>query len=159
MKQVSSISDLPNNPSLYALYGGNDKRGYVAYVGATDKLRHRINQHLIRQNSSVTTGKSAVRLETDYIFKICWWEHESFRDRNKLEAAELVAFKVLNPRLTSGGSPKKEAEKFIEDQNFLKLIQELLNGQPTGVIFLRSLEERVDNLEKRLSKLEELLTR
>jgi hypothetical protein len=46
---------VPNAPAVYAMYGG-EGREYVAYVGLGDKLRRRVEQHLINRDSSVTTG-------------------------------------------------------------------------------------------------------
>lgn len=53
MASVSTISNLPNTPSVYALYGGRGRGRYVAYVGVANKLKNRIEQHLVRRDSSV----------------------------------------------------------------------------------------------------------
>jgi excinuclease UvrABC nuclease subunit len=57
--KVSSISKLPNVPAVYVLFGGKERRRYVAYVGIADKLKRRIEQHLVTRDSSVATGTSA----------------------------------------------------------------------------------------------------
>ena len=36
MKDVLAISDLPNTPAVYALFGGRGRAHYVAYVGITE---------------------------------------------------------------------------------------------------------------------------
>jgi excinuclease UvrABC nuclease subunit len=96
MEALTKISQLPNVPAIYAMYGGEDRR-YVAYVGIGDNLRQRITQHLVNVNSSATTATGAVRLHPDHLTAVVWWEHASFADRVGLQAAELVAFDVLEP--------------------------------------------------------------
>ena len=53
--------------------------------------------------SSVTTGVSAVALNPDLVSEIRWWFEPSFSQREVLEAAEQIAFQVLNPALRSRG--------------------------------------------------------
>ena len=74
MKKLSSISELPTCPAVYAMYGGKGRGLYVAYVGTSKSLKQRIVQHLVNRDSSVSTGTSAVGLNTDYVTKIAWWE-------------------------------------------------------------------------------------
>jgi len=57
---ANAIAQLPNAPSVYAMYGGRGRGLHVAYVGIADDLRGRINQHLLRRDSSDMTGVSAV---------------------------------------------------------------------------------------------------
>jgi hypothetical protein len=90
-------------PAVYALFGGHGKGLYVAYVGIADSLKRRIVQYLVRRDSSVATGTSAVGLNPDYVIVVDWWEHPDFAERFKLQVAELVAFDVLNPALRSRG--------------------------------------------------------
>ncbi len=59
MREIKSIRGLKNAPAAYALFGGHGTNEYVAYVGVADKLRQRVEQHLIKHDSSVTTGRSA----------------------------------------------------------------------------------------------------
>src|SRR3954464_15241917 len=100
MDSLHFIDALPPVPGIYALYGGKGRQ-YVAYVGLADNLRSRIKQHLVNRDSSVTTGTGAVGLNADYIRAVGWWVDESFSDRTALQAAELVAFDVLEPALRS----------------------------------------------------------
>ena len=69
MLRVCSVSKLPNVSAVYVLYGGKD----LVYVGATDKLRNRIEQHLVRRDSSIATQTSAVSLNPDYVSEVRWW--------------------------------------------------------------------------------------
>lgn len=48
--KIHSISDLPNNPAVYAFYGGRGRSAYVAYVSVTRVLKNRVIEHL-RGNS------------------------------------------------------------------------------------------------------------
>jgi hypothetical protein len=42
-------------------------------------------------------------LNPDYVTELRWWEHPDFAERYVLEAAELVAYDMLNPALRSRG--------------------------------------------------------
>jgi hypothetical protein len=86
------------------MYGGRGRGLHVAYVGLAQKLRTRIEQHLIRRDNSVTTGASAACLNPDLVTEIRWWTHPDFEKIDVLEAAELVAFDVMEPALRSRGN-------------------------------------------------------
>lgn len=153
MKTITSIREIQNVPAIYALYGGRGPNEYVAYVGVADKLRQRIQQHLVKHDSSVTTGQSAVKLETKYLTKLEWWEDEAFSDRAKLEAAELVASKELKPALVSRGSPRRLSISMSKNGDFYDSIKTLLKG-PSGMFELLGVDERIQNLEQRIENLE-----
>jgi hypothetical protein len=155
--QIDSIRDLPGVPAVYALYGGEGFGRYVAYVGIGSDLRVRIDQHLVRRDSSISTGTSAAMLNPDYVTEINWWEHPFFEDRVKLEAAELVAFDVLEPSLRSRGAPRRASVSLLNDTDFVEAMKSLLVGEPTGHLSLPSLAtalERIDELERRVTDLE-----
>src|SRR5688572_9387516 len=157
MQKVSSISDLPNVPAVYAMYGGRGSRQYVAYVGVADLLRQRIVQHLVRRDSSVTTGTAAVGLNPNYITEVRWWAHPDFGQRAVLTAAEEVAFDVLNPALRSRGATGREAKLLYEDSAFNERMHQLFATSPSGSLTIPSLQDalaRIDDLEQRLSDLE-----
>jgi hypothetical protein len=153
---ASSIGQLPNDPAVYAMYGGGE-RPYVAYVGLAGNLRGRIEQHLVRRDSSVTTGTAAVGLNPDHIRAVVWWQHHAFSDRVELAAAELVAFDVLEPALRSRGGIPTEALARSGDEAFRAEMTALFSSEPTGRLMLpsfASLAERVEQLERRLDRIE-----
>jgi hypothetical protein len=159
-KIFSSLSDLPNTPAVYAMYGGKGPGLYCAYVGVAGKLKGRIFQHLLRRDSSVTAETSAVVLKPEYITQIRWWEHPGFAERHIMEAAELVAFDVLNPILRSRGAIQEKARYLYSDEAFRKGMEALFQGDPSGQIALMTLQEafdRIAELEKRVSELESLM--
>jgi hypothetical protein len=154
MLDSSFISSLPNVPSVYALYGGTDRSRYVAYVGLAGKLKQRITQHLIRRDSSITTGATAVSLNPDKVSEIRWWEHDSFGDSDLLTAAEVIAFEVLDPVLRSRGSVSDKAREMTTDANYKIDIRKLFEGPPSGCLIIPNLKavlERVAALEKKLA--------
>jgi hypothetical protein len=157
MDTLYSIDDLPNKPAVYVLYGGKNRGLHPAYVGITDALKNRIIQHLVGRDSSIATGTSAVGLNPDHVTEVKWWESEEFTRRSALEAAELVAFEVLNPVLRSRGAIKGEAKKLYEDKEFTSKIKKLFQSQPTGRLILPSLSDlalEVSKLKKRISDIE-----
>jgi hypothetical protein len=54
---------------------------YVAYVGVAGGLKPGIIHRLVRRDSSVATGTSAVVLNPDYVTELRWWEHPDFAER------------------------------------------------------------------------------
>jgi hypothetical protein len=157
MNVLHAISDLPQTPAVYAMYGGKGRGRYVAYVGIAQKLRDRILQHLVRRDSSVTTGTSAVQLNPDYVTAVTWWEHFEFGQRPVLEAAEMIAFDVLDPALRSRGAPQGRAQDLYHDPAFYEEMRTLFQGEPAGQLVIPTLEdafERMAELERRVVELE-----
>jgi hypothetical protein len=154
------ISDLPNRPALYALYGGAGSRAYVAYIGITDSLKRRAAQHLLLRDSSISTGTSAVGINPAYITALKWWEHHRFSKRAALEAAERVAFDVLDPALRSRRGFSKAAQALYGNRPFRKEMETLLKESPSGYLAMPSSEEvsrRLSRLEERIEKMEKRL--
>jgi len=151
---------VPKEPGIYAMYGGLPPRTWVAYVGQAGNVAQRLAQHLDRRSSSVATGTSAVGLNVDYVAYVAWWLHPSFRDKTHRLAAELVAFRVLEPALRSRGGIEQSAIDLSEDPQFASDIKALLRGDPTGkyqLPALPDLADRMADLEARLKRLEGLL--
>lgn len=96
MKNINSVTDLPNVRAVYAMYGRRGRGLHVAYVGIADALKRRVMQHLVKRDSSVATGTSAATLNPDYITEVSWWEHPNFLQRHVLQAAELVHLTSLS---------------------------------------------------------------
>jgi hypothetical protein len=165
MHKIPRISDLPNNPAVYALYGGKGSNVFVAYVGVADKLKQRISQHLIRRDSSITTGTSIVSLNPDYVTKIEWWEFTTFSSRPILEAAEKIAFDILDPSLRSRGKIRADVHELLLDKKFQEEMKKLFEGKPTGKIefpdfqdsldLIQNLEQKVERLEKQIKNKQE----
>ena len=157
MRDFSEIYNLPNVPAVYAFYSGGRGPQHVTYVGTAGKLKPRIMQHLIRRDSSVTTGTSAASLNPDYVTNLSWWEHPDFEQTEKLKAAELVAFEVLNPVLRSRGAVNRSALQLHSDKAFYEKIKDLFESSPTGKIKFPSLTDvigRINQLEERIKQLE-----
>ncbi|MGA7557419.1 MAG: hypothetical protein WBV60_20815 [Terriglobales bacterium] len=154
------IAELPNCPALYALYGGTGKRAYVAYVGITDRLKRRMAQHLVTRDSSAATGTSATGINPDYVTEIRWWDHHRFSDPAVREAAELVAFDLLDPVLRSRKSVGKAAQELLKSSRFRKEMETLIKKGPSGHLLIPSLEQvalRLSKVEDRLHQIEEQL--
>lgn len=154
MIEIDRIALLPSEPAVYALYG---RRESVAYVGISSHLRNRIEQHLQRNSSSVTSRDSAVILNTDQIEQIRWWADPEFRDGVVLGAAEEIAFDVFQPVLRSQGRTRQRSRSLAENEEFREKIRSLLASPPTGRLILPTLQEALDRislLEQRLSALE-----
>jgi hypothetical protein len=83
------ISTVPNKPAIYVL---EDFSGNAAYVGISETLRARLDQHFNRRDSSVTTGVAAACLNPDRIRCAKWWSDERLADNNWRQAAELVIY-------------------------------------------------------------------
>ena len=148
MLDASYISTLPNTPAVYAMYGGTGGSRYVAYVGIAGKLKQRIAQHLIRRDSSITTGATAVSLNPDKVTEIRWWEHEQFADSDYLSAAEMVASRVLDPVLLSRGKIGDKAKAMAADSEFNAKMKKLFEGESAGHLIVPNLKEALDRIEE-----------
>lgn len=160
MLRLSSVSKLPNVPAVYVLYGGKESGRYAAYVGIADKLRNRIEQHLVRRDSSVTTSTSTVSLNPDFVSELRWWEHQKFTNRDSLEAAELIAFDFFGPVLRSRGNITKRAKELKNDNEFQEEMKQLFKNGAAGQLTILTLQEalsRIEKLEERIKTLEKSL--
>lgn len=112
-KVYTSVLNLPQTPAVYAMFSGKGNRAYCANVGVADKLKQRIQRHIVKRDSSVTTGTSAVSLNLEYINKIRWWKNVNFEERHFLEAAELIAFEVFGSSTEEQRSHPGKSEDLI----------------------------------------------
>jgi hypothetical protein len=152
----AQLRTLVDGPALYCLYGGR-RPAHASYVGIADRLRTRIVQHLVRRDSSVTTGVATVALNPDLVTEIKWWRHARFSDRLALQAAELIAFEILNPVLRSRGNITRDAERISKQARFRADMEKLFRGPPEEHLILPSTDlilERLDDLEERVRRLE-----
>jgi hypothetical protein len=86
-----------------------------------------------------------------------WRSATDFSDRAVLEAAELVAFDVLDPALRSRGNIGAKAAKLYEDATFRQRTQTMLKGTPSGVLKVLSLQDafaKIAELGQRIAALE-----
>lgn len=160
MFDSSLLSELPNKPAVYVLYGGKGRNRYRAYVGIANKLKQRIDQHLIKRDSSVATGTSVATLNSDYVTEIEWWEHPRFSNRDFLVAAEKVAFDIFEPTLRSRGNIPKTSLELYNQADFRKEMQKLFENKPNGKLVIPTLQDaiaRIEQLEKKVVKLEKRL--
>lgn len=154
--KAASFADLPAEPAVYALAGEGARR--PAYVGIGEKLSVRVKQHLVRRDSSVATGTSAAGINVDQIREVVWWEHPRFTkqpsptgrrdDRPALEAAERIAERLLDPILRSQGRPSREALERESDPEFVRSMEDLFGGQPSGRLVLPTLASLADELQE-----------
>jgi len=161
LRKLETLEELPLVPAVYALYGGRTRNRHVAYVGVAGKLKQRIVQHIVNRDSSVTTGTSAAMLNPDHVSEVRWWEHSDFEDPDTLNAAEMVAFEVLNPALRSRGAAQHAAREIAPSKRFVATMTKLFDGEPTGKLVLPTLETalaRIRGLEARVHSLEDKLS-
>ena len=150
-----SLDLIPAEPGIYAM---NDRNNKAAYVGESDNLRDRIRDHIVNRDSTAVTRLSPTMLNPDYVYRICWWQCDSiFDERVNRQAAELVAFDVLDSSHKSRAAiPNKAKDKACE-QPFRTIMVNLFNGKPVGCYYpptLRNLTDCVSQLCKRVSELE-----
>jgi len=160
MYKVPNLSKLPNEPAVYALYGGKSNRKFVAYVGIADKLRQRVTQHLVRKDSSITTGTSLVSLNPDMVTELRWWQNNSFSKRDYLEAAETIAFEILDPVLRSRGKLTERATQLLNDERFVIEMRELFSDEPTGSLDFPDVQDilsKISTLEQEITSLKALI--
>jgi hypothetical protein len=154
------VRRIPHVPAIYVFYSrDSNARGrnpYAVYVGLTGNLNDRLIQHLWRQDSSVTTGTSAVVLNTNYITEVRWWTIPEFTNSHVLQAAEEIAFQRFDPVLRDRGRSSRQAMKLLADDEFCARMNRLFDEEPSGTLAFVSLEEtfqRVELLEQRVAEL------
>ena len=125
MRDFSDLGQVPQAPGMYCLLGRNGPGTYDAYVGISNKIRSRLDQHLIRKDSSISTGVSAASLQPAHVVGVVWWIGDLFGNRAQREAAELIAFETLQPTLRSRGHVSAAARPFLEEAAFRKQIIEI----------------------------------
>lgn len=160
MIELTNISGLPNVPAVYAMFGGQGRSRFVAYVGLGSKLRGRIEQHLVRRDSSVTTGVSAVSLNPEFVTEVRWWEHPDFVKKDVLEASELIAFDVLDPALRSRGGITDRAKNLHRNDSFQTRMKAVFSGHATGRLRIRTVNQawdQIDELASRIRRIEDRL--
>ena len=160
-RSFDEIKHLPQFPGIYAFKGPNGNHGAYSYVGLSNKLRDRVSQHLLRRDSSVATGASAISLNPDKISECHWWVHATFSRREHLEAAELIALEIFNPTLVSRGSSSSAALEISRDLEFREQMEDLFSSTPSGyavfydlswaVTKIRELEREILELKEKLS--------
>jgi hypothetical protein len=158
MNEIASISQVPNIPAVYAMFGGQRKTKYVAYVGLAGKLRNRLEQHLVLKDTAVTTGVMAVSLNPEFITEVQWWEHPDFKKKDVLRAAELVAFDFLEPALRSRMAITDRVKKIFESEAFYRRMLKVFEGEATGRLVIHTASDtrhRLADHEARLRALEQ----
>lgn len=158
-----AIASLPDKPAVYAMYGGRGRFSFVAYVGETANLKTRLQQHLIRHVTSITSGVGAVNLNPDAITRVEWWQHSDFRNDTKREAAELIAACVLDPVMRSNNLISAEARLKADEDEFRKKMLTLFeSGNFSGRLNIKTLDDALVDIEEhenRIAKLEASLER
>ena len=140
------LENVPSDPAVYALIGGRGKSRNIAYVGIADDLKRRLGQHIEKRNSSITTGASIVSIDPEKITQIIWWVHPSFADRGQLEAAEEIAFEVLEPTVRSRGNVTERARKIVLDEKFSNEMRSFFKNRPSGQIEMLTYEELIEKV-------------
>ncbi len=146
-----SISDLPNSPAVYALYGGKHPRRYVAYVGMTKSLRKAITQYFATRYEGITSEAPAGLLNRDQITGIRWWTRSDFSDTSVREAAKVIALDLLTPAQRSRASVSKCATLLCKDSQFRRKLRTLFKGPATGYLKILDLQdalEKIADIEK-----------
>jgi hypothetical protein len=82
-----------------------------------------------------------VGINPDYVTEIRWWEHPRFSKPAAREAAELVAFELLDPALRSRKRIGKAAQELLKSNRFRTEMETLIKQKPTGHLRIPSLEQ------------------
>jgi uncharacterized small protein (DUF1192 family) len=97
-------------------------------------------------------------LNPELVRGVEWWTHDLLSDPVTLEAAEMVAFDVLDPTLRSQGHHSAPAQTLYSMSEFKKNFRKVFSGAPTGTLTIETVAElsgRVGELETRIAKLEQ----
>ena len=155
MRDFSDLGQVPRAAGMYCLLGREGRGTYDAYVGISNNIRSRLEQHLIRKDSSISTGVSAASLQPDHVVGVVWWIGEIFDNEAQREAAELIAFETLQPTLRSRGRVRAAARSFLEEPAFRVQIEEVISSRDSIIMFpsIADLRREVEDLRKIISAL------
>lgn len=152
-----SLNQIPEGPAVYAMY----EHDQCVFVGFSDRLRERVEQHLIGATPPEAGGMRSARLHPERVTEVVWWLDASFDDPARLEAAWELAIQSLSPVFRPRFSLDPAAVRVLEDHDFTRRMEKLLSGTPSGVFVpqtldalartILELEEKVGELEKKLA--------
>ena len=78
MRSFDEIKHPPQFPGIYGFKRPNNIQDNYSYNGLSNKLRESLSQHLLKSDSSVATGASAISLNPENIAEYHWRINESF---------------------------------------------------------------------------------
>lgn len=142
----SYFSDVPKCAGIYALCAGRGKAMYVAYVGTAKNIKQRIVQHLLRRDSSIVTGTSAVSLNPDKVSEVRWWVNKEFD--GFMQEAELVAFEVLQPVLRSRQKKSPPVHYIASKKSFANRMLKIFTSSPSGRIEMPTFHDLLKELSE-----------
>ncbi len=155
-RSFDEIKHLPQFPGIYGFKRPSDNKGAYSYIGLSNKLRERVSQHFLKRDNSVSKSANEISLNPDKIEECHWWIHETFGERQYLEAAELIAFEIFNPKLMSRSSPSSSALQISKDKEFRKQMKELFSNIPSGYIIFYDLSWAVTKIKELENEILEL---
>jgi hypothetical protein len=107
------------------------------------------------------TGASAVCLQPAMIGGVWWWTDPALADVTRRRAAELVAFDVVEPNITSRAGISPAAQTLSREPDFRAWCEDLFRRQRHELTFmgvgdlareLRALQARIASLEAELAQ-------
>ena len=156
MRSFDEIKSLPQFPCISGFKRPNNIQENYSYNGLSNKLRESVSQHLLKSDSSIATGASAISLNLENIAECHWRIHESFGIRVYLAAAELIAFERLNFTLVSRVTPSTRALEISNDEDFKKQMDKLFLNVPSGYIKFHDLSWAINKIKELENEILEL---
>lgn len=153
-RPLASVWHLPDVGAVYALYGASADDLRLVFVGFAESLSERVVEQLVVPNLRPRPQSAILFMQPGYVREIRWWEHPRFEDLEALRAAEFVASELLLPLLSSRRPSSAGARMLSTDEGFREQMSALVLGEPSGRLFLPTLEDILDRLgriEERLS--------
>ena len=75
MRSFDEVKHLPQLPVINGFKRPNNIQDNYSYIGLSNKLRESVSQHLLKSDSSVATGASAISLNPENIAECHWRIH------------------------------------------------------------------------------------
>lgn len=124
---MSRLSGLPLKLAVYALLSGRGDNKEVAYVGKSENLKRRLDQHIFKKNSSVTTGATAVILDSDKITEILWGRKYDISERQIRRMRKYIREGV--------NQDHEETEQVLREGTEMKIFSPLKNCSPDVILY------------------------
>jgi hypothetical protein len=157
-RPLTSVWQLPDVRAVYALHGASADELRPVFFGFAESLLERVVEQLVVPNLRPRPPFAILFMQPGYVREIRWWEHPRFEDLDALRAAEFVASELLMPLLSSRRPSTAAARTLSTDEGFRQLMSGLVLGEPSGRLFLPTLEDILDRLgriEQRLGGTED----
>ncbi|NGX14877.1 hypothetical protein [Wenzhouxiangella sp. XN24] len=148
---IFSLDKIPAAPGVYALYA-HDR---PLLVGSASNLREYAAEHLFGGDGPSEALRQSLP-HPEQVTEVSWWQHPEMLDDARREAACQVAVQALSPAARPRSRLSDLGGIALEDPGFVKEMNALFHGPPSGSFVPQSLHELARSVYELRDKVAEL---